>query len=317
VREDLGFGYLAGGAHPDYWALNAFRRRPTRGLNDAFVQVLEIAQSLGLARVGTVAIDATRVKAKASPDRIERVEEQRQARARKRQPVGRWPKACAADDRQEGPGSSVGRACEELQQRELPAKLEPLPKLVKRSRTDPDRRFLRERGGGFVLGYSGEIAVSEDDFIVAARVTQNAHDVHALVPMVDEVERTCRRRPQRVLADSGFYSNQNVAPWSARGMDVYTPDPNVAHELNGGPPATGLGRMQPSDPHLLAMRQKLRTREGQQRYRQRKTIVEPVFGVLKEQRGLRKFRLRGLEKVNNEWLLAALAHNLGRLYARR
>jgi IS5 family transposase len=65
------------------------------------------------------------------------------------------------------------------------------------------------------------------------------------------------------------------------------------------------------------MRQKLRTREGQQRYRQRKTIVEPVFGVLKEQRGLRTFRLRGLEKVNNEWLLAALAHNLGRLYARR
>ncbi len=112
---------------------------------------------------------------------------------------------------------------------------------------------------------------------VAARVTQNAHDVHALVPMVNEVERVCRQRPQRVLADSGFYSNQNVAQLSARGLDVYAPDPNLAHELNGGPPATGLGRMQPSDPHLLAMRQKLRTPEGQRHYRQRKTIVELVF----------------------------------------
>ena len=75
--------------------------------------------------------------------------------------------------------------------------------------------------------------------------------------------------------------------------------------------------MQPSDPHLLAMRQKLRTAEGQRRYRQRKTLVEPVFGVLKEQRGMRRFRLRGMEKVTTEWLLAAVAYNLSRLYASR
>jgi hypothetical protein len=54
----------------------------------------------------------------------------------------------------------------------VPAELEPLLK-VKRSLTDADSRFLRERGGRFVLGYTGEIAVSEDHFIVAARVTQS------------------------------------------------------------------------------------------------------------------------------------------------
>jgi hypothetical protein len=159
--------------------------------------------------------------------------------------------------------------------------------------------------------------VSEDHFIVAARVTQNVQDAGALVPMAEEVERRCRRRPQRVLADSGFYSNRNVAELSGRGIDVYVPDPNLARELKGGPPAATVGRMEPSDPHLLAMRHRLRTAEGRRRYRQRKTIVEPVFGVLKEQRGMRKFRLRSLEKVNNEWLWAALAYNLGRLYANR
>jgi transposase len=317
IREDLAFRYLSGGAEPDYWALNAFRRRHARGINDAFVQVLEMAQKVGLARVGTVAIDSTRVKANASPDRVEKIEQQRQERARKRRQVRRWQQACDADDPQEGAGTSVGQACESLQQMGVPRQLEALPRVVKRSRTDPDSRFLRERGGRFVLGYTGEIAVSEDHFIVAARVTQQAHDVHALVPMVDEVERNCGRGPQQVLADSGFYSNQNVAQLSARGMDVYTPDPNIAHELNGGKPATGLGRMQPSDPHLLAMRHKLRTPEGRRRYRQRKTIVEPVFGVLKEQRNLRRFRLRGLDRVNIEWILAALAYNLGRLHATR
>lgn len=231
VREDLAFRYLAGGAQPDFWALNEFRRRHRLGINDVFVQVLEMAQKLGLARLGTVAIDSTRVKANASPDRMEKVEQPRQERARKRRQVRRWQQACDADDPQEGAGATVGRGCEGLRQMEMAQELEPLPKVGKRSRTDPDSRFLRERGRHFVLGYTGEIAVSEDHFIVAARVTQNGHDVHALVPMTNEVERTCRRRPQRVLADTGFYANQNVAELQARGIDVYVPDPNLAHEL--------------------------------------------------------------------------------------
>ena len=317
IREDLAFRYLAGGAQPDYWALNEFRRRHGCGINDAFVQVLEMAQKLGLARMGTVAIDSTRVKANASLDRLDGVTEQRQERARKRRQVRRWQKACDRDDPNEGAGTGLGKAVEKLAEVEVGGQLEALPKVVKRSRTDPDSRFLRERGRRFVLGYTGEIAVSQDHFIVAARVTQNPQDAPALVPMVKQVEQNCGQAPQVVLADSGFYSNQNVAQLSGWGMDVYVPDPNLAHELNGGPPATTVGRMQPSDPHLLAMRQKLRTRAGKQRYQQRKTLVEPVFGVLKEQRNMRGFRLRGMAKVSIEWMLAALAYNLGRLYASR
>src|SRR5271166_2659908 len=93
VREDLALRYLAGGAQPDYWALNEFRRRQARALNDVFVQVLEMAQKLGLARVGTVAIDSTRVKASASADRIEWVEQQRQQRAHRRRHVRGWQRA--------------------------------------------------------------------------------------------------------------------------------------------------------------------------------------------------------------------------------
>lgn len=40
TREDLGFRYLAGGSTPDYWTLNAFRRRHSKALNDVFTQVL-------------------------------------------------------------------------------------------------------------------------------------------------------------------------------------------------------------------------------------------------------------------------------------
>lgn len=315
IREDLAFRFLAAGAQPDYWALNAFRRRHARGLNDVFVQVLETAQRLGLARVGTVAIDSTRIKANASADRIERV---RRERARKRRTVRRWQQACDAEDPNQGAGMSVGTVTERLQKQGMAAELEALPRAVKRSRTDPEARFLRERGGRYVLGYTGEIAVSADHFIVAARVTQNGHDVHALLPMAEEVERCCRQRPRRVLADSGFYSNHNVATLHERGMRAYVPDANLAGEMHGGRAAEiTMGHIQAKHPELLRMRAKLRRRRGRLIYERRKTMVEAVFGVLKEQRGMRQFRLRGLEKVGTEWMLAAIAYNLGRLRAAR
>ena len=53
IREDLAFRYLAGGARPDFWALNEFRKRHGRAMNDIFTQVVELARSLGLGEAGT------------------------------------------------------------------------------------------------------------------------------------------------------------------------------------------------------------------------------------------------------------------------
>jgi transposase len=65
VREDLAFRYLAGGATPDFWTLNDFRRRHRRAINDLFLPVVEVARGWGTARLGHVAIDSTRVGANA------------------------------------------------------------------------------------------------------------------------------------------------------------------------------------------------------------------------------------------------------------
>src|ERR1700675_5207881 len=66
IREDLAFRYLAGGAQPDFWALNEFRKRHGRAINDAFTQIVELARSLGMGKLGQVAIDSTRIAAKAA-----------------------------------------------------------------------------------------------------------------------------------------------------------------------------------------------------------------------------------------------------------
>jgi transposase len=315
IREDLAFRYLAGNARPDYWALNAFRRRHGRAINDCFTQVVEMARGLGLRQLGTVAIDATRIKASASPDKVVKIE--RGDRARTRLKVRRWQQACDADDPNENAGSGVGAAIEAVEQADLSRELAPLPRparLLRHSATDPDARFLRARGGRFVLGYTGEIAVSEDHLIVAQRVTRQSTDNASLVPMVELVKTSCGSPPGRVIADSGYYSNHNTEQMEALGIDAYVPDSNLARELNLGHKADDV---RCHDPSLRRMREKMRSEQGRRLYRKRKAIVEPVFGVLKQQRGLREFRLRSLDKVAIEFALAATAYNLTRIYRSR
>lgn len=105
IREDLAFRYLTGGAQPNFWTPNAFRRRHPKALNDLFTQVVELAREAGLARLGHVAVDSTRVKANASPNRVETAEKLRAERAW----IRRWQQVCNADDPNEQAGLEVSR----------------------------------------------------------------------------------------------------------------------------------------------------------------------------------------------------------------
>jgi transposase len=314
ICEDMAFRYLAGGAGPDHWTLNDFRRRHARGLNDLFTRVVELARANGLGRLGHVAIDSTRIAANASRNRIDTEQTLRNARARIRRDIRRWQKQCDAEDPNEGAGNEVGRAVIarlEQQRGEIPARLERLHKsgLQKVSRSDPDSRFLRERGG-FTLGYTATLAVSEDHLIVGQCVTQETNDNELLLPLVDLVEQQCGEKLQCASADSGFFSVDNLRALEEREIDGYIPDSNLARCLNRGGPL----RTRASDPVHRRMRRKLRDPAGRAMYAQRKTIVEPVNGVLKEQRGMRRFRRRGIGKVRVEWALTSTAYNLTRMW---
>jgi transposase len=312
--EDLAFRYLAGGERVDNWALSAFRRRHRVALNDAFTQVLEWAQSQGMGKLGRVAIDSTRIQANASRDKIDTEQALRDTRARLRRQVRAWQKQADRDDPEPG-GLEMAIAELDKALAQMPRRMERLKKsgLKKLSRTDEDAHFLRQRGDKFVLGYSAEIAVSDDHLILAQRVTQNATDNASLVPMIDEVEQSCGDRPEQILADSGFFSIENLNQLEQRNIDAYVPDSNMAQALNLGTRC----RTRACAPAHRRMRAKLRSPDGRAAYARRKAVVEPVFGVLKQQRGMRQFRTRGLNHVQNEFTLATLAYNLTRLHALR
>ncbi len=316
IREDLGYRLLAGSLKPDHWTLNEFPRRHPRRLNDVFTQVVEAARSMGLGRLGRVAIDSTRVAANASRERSDTLAQLRRERARVRRRVRRWQQEC---DREDSDGPCVDaelRAEWERRLEAIPRQMEQLRKSGQKrgSRTDPQSRYLRTREG-FCLGFTAEVAVSDDHLVVAQRVHQAPTDNGSANDMAEAVSRQCRERPQVVLADSSYYNIEQIRKIEAGGCEAIIPDPLMARELMGGPPAPAMSRRQQRrTPGLHELRQKLRTGRASEHYRRRKALVEPVFGVLKQQRGMRQFRLRGLAGVGTEWALAATAYNLTRMF---
>jgi hypothetical protein len=272
---------------------------------------------MGLGQLGRVAIDSTRVQASASPDRSDSLEQLRRERARIRQRIRRWQKQCDGDNQE--PSGGTAAVPEQWQQRlgEIPRQMRELRKSGQRrgSRSDPESRYLRKRGG-FCLGYTAEIAVSDDHFIVAQRVHQATNDNASLAAMTEATERECGARPDAVLADCGYYSMQQITALEARKIVVCVPDVLVARELAGGDRVQHMNaRQRHRHPGLQQLRDHLREPATRRLYARRKALVEPVFGVLKQQRGMRQFRRRGLQAVGTEWTLATTAFNLTRLFA--
>jgi hypothetical protein len=70
----------------------------------------------------------------------------------------------------------------------------------------------------------------------------------------------------------------------------------------------------PGAPVKEQMAHRLNTPEGKALYKQRKQTVEPVFGIIKEVLGFRRFSMRGKEKAETEWSLVCLSYNLKKIF---
>ena len=171
--------------------------------------------------------------------------------------------------------------------------------------TDPDSRIMKA-GGGFEQCYNAQIAVDGTSrLIVANGVTQSAADSRQLEPMLDGIRRNTKQTPEKVLADAGYASEENLRSLRRRGIDGY-----VAQGRG-----EKVGERVPSSPHRKKMYEKLKTKRGRAVYRKRKHIAEPPFGWIKSVLGFRSFSLRGFAKVVAEWNLVCLALNVRRMNA--
>ena len=121
---------------------------------------------------------------------------------------------------------------------------------------------------------------------------------------------------QRMLADAG-YANAEAFEELEDDIDLYvavSASDNEERQYDFRPAKLKESKYYIKDPRLIKMQEKLRSEEGKQIYRLRKSTVEPVFGIIKEVLGFRQFLLRGTEKVSLEWDLVCTAYNMKRLW---
>src|SRR5208282_2044608 len=185
--------------------------------------------------------------------------------------------------------------------------------------TDPESRIMKAGNGShFEQAYNAQAAVETDSrLIVAARVTTAPNDKEQLVPTLQATPPAIRQEVNAVLADNGFYSAEAVAQVQANGgPTVYAALDKTGHHRS----VADLERQTDPPPPLADaapsahMRHRLQTHAGRALYRLRQQTVEPVFGIIKEALGFRRFSLRGLAAVELEWTLVCLAYNLRRLH---
>ena len=194
-------------------------------------------------------------------------------------------------------------------------RIDPEPKgSAQRSFTDPDSRIMKGAGGDFLQAYNGQASVDGDhQVIVACALSQEANDKRLLETMVAQTIAQTGFKPDKLLADPGYWSEGNAAAMAALGVEALIPPDR---ERCGTPsdPAPAL-----SAESLAAlgakerMRHSISTKEGREAYRRRKFIVEPVFGQAKGcagSPGHLGFLRRGLVKCTEEWRWLCARHNI-------
>ncbi len=184
--------------------------------------------------------------------------------------------------------------------------------------TDPHSRIMKAGSGQhFEQAYNAQAAVNEQMLIVGQRVSAAPNDKAQLVPTVAAISPVVALEVSAILVDSGFYSEAAVAAVeSSSEIKVYAAVEKLSHHKTV---ADLLPQLEPGAPGPEAsakeiMAHRLKTQTGKALYKLRKQTVEPVFGIIKEVMGFRRFLLRGRTKVGLEWTLVCVSYNLKRMF---
>ena len=350
THDSVAFRYLAGNEHPDHDTICTFRRRFLDELKPLFVQILQIAREMGFAKLGTIAIDGTKVKANASKHKAVSWKRAKQMEKRLRREIAQLLRmAEEADSSEEDSETDIP---EEIRiRKDRLAKLQQAMDAIKQQArqrqeekdnahsnkpggsgkggkntprprdkdqhnfTDSDSRIMLDKNNGFQQCFNAQAAVdAEDMLIVGASLSNNGADAQQLEPTLDSVTELNDDTPGSIVADAGYFSEDNVNLCESRNIDSYIALGRAKHNKTLRERMHGRRRPRGLSPVKQTMWDRLNSELGKELYRIRKSTVEPVLGIIKEVMGFRRFMLRGLAKTRGEWDLVCIAYDIRRLH---
>lgn len=329
--------FIAANSHPDHDTIAKFRRDNATAIEAAFSQVLLLAGELGLLKVGMVSIDGTKIDANASKTKSLRYDRICTLREKLAGDIAElMAQAEAADGADSDDGLSLP---EEIIRREkLKTRLDaaakrleeavgedhdgddpPPPRPERQTNlTDPDSAIMRKSARHeFRQSYNAQAIVDAhgSQMVLATDVLSTTNDRHGFENFIDAMIDTLGT-PTTLLGDAGYAGEAVVEALEQRGIE---PLISISRQTEPRPydfrPPKVRDKPPPriTTPWRVAMLEKLQTRQAKEKYRKRKSTVEPVFGIIKSILGFTSFRLRGLNKVKLEWKLVTLAYNCKRL----
>jgi len=349
VEDRVPLRYLAAGAAPSHRTIARFRQEHLEAFRALFVQVVRIAREAGLVKMGTLAVDGTRVKANASKHKAMsygrmKTEEQRLAQEIKRLTV-LAQRTDEAEDGEFGPDFRGDELPAELARRETrlaairaaKARLEAAQAAEdarhERGKPRPDGKGRKLKRPNGTPPDTAQSNFTDPESRIMKTATggyeqcfnaQVAVDAKEQIIVAAGVTPSASDAKELLPMQEQARANTGQKPKRVLADAGYKSEANLAaleqRRIDG---YVSLGHREETQakavtagPATARMARKLGTKRGRARFKRRKAIVEPAIGWVKQVLGFRSFSLRGLRRVTAEWNLVCLAVNLRRMNER-
>ena len=350
LEEDIAFRMLAAGNFPQHRTLCEFRRRHLKDFRAVFAEVVRLARTMGLAGLGRMSVDGTKVRANASKRKAmsygRMAREERRLQAEIAGLLEEAEAVDAAEDARYGKEVRGDELPEELKRREdrLAAIRAAKARLEAEQRARDDARgrkpgqkrnpkggqpYKRKYGepdekaqSNFTDPESRIMKTSSEGFQQSYNAQMAVEGENQLV-VGAEVTDNASDQGQLIPMVDAAAQTCGETPEQVLADAGYCNEPDLQalkeRDIDG---YVALGREggtaaavdADEHPAKARMAEKLESDEGRRRYARRKWMAEAPVGWVKEVMGFRRFSFRGLEKVQGEWTLVCLALNVKRLH---
>lgn len=227
---------LSGQNQPSYRTFSRFVIRHQQRIEALFVQVVRMAQKMGLVSLGRIAIDGSCFKAKTSKHKamsygrmveaintikseLEKLKEDLIKSSSKEENAAILP---AEISHREKRLAKILAAKAALDKEADEAGQEQVDPKSQKSFHDLEAQPSKRSNGNFMYAYNCQAAVDADNqIIIAAEVHDSPSDANALGKMLDSVETNCKASASQVLADAAYNSYSNLIIASERGAEAF------------------------------------------------------------------------------------------------
>ena len=349
LHEDVAYRLLAADNFPSHRTIADFRHRHLAEFRELFVQLVQMAREAGLVKLGTVAVDGSKVRANASKRKAMTYKRMKREEKRLRQEIRelmeRAGKTDAVEDRRYGKDRRGDALPKELADRKQRlATIQAAKQRIEARQREADEQKGREPGDQdrsgkpgrpFKRAFGEPKEDAQDNFTdPESRIMksstigfQQAYNVQTAVDGEDRlivataVTQSASDVRELVPLVEAVKNNTGTPPGSLLGDAGYRSEDNLQFlEDEGIDGYIAFGREgksakepDPDQKATVRMFEKMKKQRARDRYRKRKHLAEPPFGWIKSVLGFDRFSLRGLTNVTAEWDLVCMAANLRRL----